>query len=104
MNVLFGPDIRQVTDVSCCNVQEHLSCNRPERVTRRSGLPWSSDAERPSAGCSNLPLRKPMAPIRAAEVHADPVRPTMGPAAAAEAHGQGRTAICAWPAFAAAKP
>jgi anti-sigma regulatory factor (Ser/Thr protein kinase) len=98
---LTGLEIRQLTDVSQCNLQQHLCCNRHRDLHSLRGLP-----RRAAAQPADLPdqlspslLRNPMnvmAPTRPTALHLHRVRLSTGPVAAAEARSQVREAIRNW--------
>ena len=70
-------DIRQLTDVSRCNLQQHLSCNRHRQFSACSDLPREQPRRPPPSARLLHPgsVRKPMdtiAPIRPAEPRPNP--------------------------------
>jgi len=67
-------NLRQLTDVSRCNLQQHLSCNKRRALHYLPG-PSREQPRRasPLRGCSNPAVRIPMntmTPTRPAELHA----------------------------------
>src|SRR6266446_9982267 len=94
--------IRQLTDVSHCKLQHHLSCNRHRALQEGARTSQEQSRRVTSALPDQLetgPLRNlmnAMAPTRPTELHGCRVRLTKGPAAPAEARRQVRAAICAW--------
>ncbi len=59
-NTSFWFDLRQLTDVSCCNLHQHLLCNRHQALHY---VPWTipgaaAQSASPSCGCSNRPAKE----------------------------------------------
>jgi anti-sigma regulatory factor (Ser/Thr protein kinase) len=80
-----GFKIGQLTDVSQCNLQKYLCCNRHYQPHPSDRTPWTGEEK-----------MKTMAPTRPAVECACRVSLTAGPAAAAEARRQVQAIIRTW--------